>query len=53
MVENHFVHLKILRIIKEKVRNHIEEPQNILFTAVVALYNFRRTFALKRKIIYL
>jgi hypothetical protein len=52
-IENTFANLKILRIVKERIRTYIEETKNKLFTVAVALYNFRRTFALKRKIIYL
>ncbi len=52
-IENIFAHVKILRIVKERIRTYIEETKNTVFTIAVALYNFRRTFALKRKIIYL
>jgi hypothetical protein len=52
-IENTFANLKILRIVKERIRTYIEETKNKLFELAVALYNFRRTCALKRKIIYL
>lgn len=52
-IENVFAHVKILRIVKDRIRTYIEETKNTVFTIAVALYNFRRMFALKRKVIYL
>jgi len=52
-IENTFAHLKILRIIKDTIRTYSKEVKNIVFKIAVALYNFRRSFFLKRKVIYL
>lgn len=50
-IENVFANLKILRIMKEKIRTYIQETKNKIFAIAVALYNFRRTWAMHRNII--
>uniref|UniRef100_UPI0012B63F43 transposase family protein n=3 Tax=Hugenholtzia roseola TaxID=1002 RepID=UPI0012B63F43 len=52
-IENAFAHLKALRIVKERIRTYIDKTKETVFTIAVALYNFRKTFALKRKVIRL
>lgn len=52
-IENVFAHVKTLKIVKNTIRNYIKEVKHTVFRIAVALYNFRRNFFLKRKIIYL
>lgn len=52
-IENTLGNIKILRIVKETIRTYIQEVKHQVFGIAISLYNLRKTFSNKRKIIYL